>query len=269
MTLDAVRVRWRAQRAEGRQRRFPASRAVEQTLAVPFRPGDADVLWLFSVACDAPDSIRHQIRLLDKYLDDEFALTIVDNSRERASRRAVRSHCVAASVNYVALARNPHNEPSRSHGAALNWAYDRLVAPHGLRYFGFLDHDIQPCRPTRVLPGLKERGLVGLVQERGSRWYLWPGLCFFSADLVGADGLDFMPRPGLDTGGGNWESLCSRIPRDLVSPLPLSCGMATDGLTGQRLTYDVFGDWVHTGNASQWKPAPGRDVLVQRFLEEL
>lgn len=266
MMLDGVRDRLRAGRAERRQRRFPASRASEEALCVPYRRGDAGVLWLFSVAYDAPAAVRQQVRLLDKYLDDPFVLTIVDNSRDREARHALSSLCAAASVNYVALARNPHSEPSRSHGAALNWAYRRIVAPQGLRYFGFLDHDVQPGRHTSVLPGLKECGLMGPTQERGSSWYLWPGLCFFSADVLDERGLDFMPRPGLDTGGGNWELLCSRLPRDLVPPLALSSGMAIDGVTGERLTYEVFGDWIHTGNASQWRPTPGRDALVERFL---
>lgn len=230
-----------------------------------------ETLHLYSVAFANPAAIRHQIRLLDKYLADPFELTVVDNSPQGCAREEIASVCRENAVTYVGLAANPFARRwgSSSHGAALNWAYFNLVAPAGHQYFGFIDHDIQPFKKTQVLPLLSHCGVFGLIQERGRRWYLWPGFCFFSARVVGHRGLDFMPNPPLDTGGGNWRALFRAMPRALLPRVTQTYGMLNNGVLLQSSGYELIGDWVHTMNASEWTPAPGKQMLVDRFLSDM
>ena len=229
----------------------------------------AETLHLFSIAFENPATIRHQIRLLDKYLADPFELIVVDNSPQGPAREEIASVCRDNAITYVGLAANPFTIGAASHGAALNWAYFNLVVPAGHEYFGFVDHDIQPFKRTQVVPVLRRCGVFGLVQERGRRWYLWPGFCFFSARIVGRRGLDFMPTRGLDSGGGNWRALFHAIPRATLPSVTQTYGALTDGCSLQSSGYELIGDWVHTMNASEWTPAPGKQRLVDRFLSDM
>jgi hypothetical protein len=89
-----------------------------------------------------------------------------------------------------------------------------------------------------VLPptGHPLEGYWGVVEERPGIWYLWPGLCFFSFDVVAGKPLDVLP------GGGDKQSDCVQF----------------------------IGDWIHTINASEWKPVadgPEKERLVRQLLD--
>lgn len=261
----------RAERLEGvrRERYYRRSHPVIVNSGGRSDRSCAETLHVFSIAFGSPAAIRHQIRLLNKFLADPFELTVVDNSPQGAARDEIASVCKDNGTAYVGLAANPFTIGAASHGAALNWAYYNLVASAGHEYYGFIDHDVQPFRKTQVVPVLKQQGVFGLPQERGRRWYLWSGFCFFSARTVGRRRLDFMPKRGLDSGGGNWRALFRTMPRAMLPPVTQTYGALKDGSSVQSSGYELIGDWVHTMNASEWTPAPGKQRLVDRFLSDL
>ena len=262
---EAVRDAAATLRSTARDRRFRGARA---RVVYPGASGTGDErLRLYTIAFGNAVAVGHQIRLLRKYLQDDYLLTVVDNSADQASRRRLEAVCRSARTAYVGLPPNPFPLSSRSHGAALNWTWYNLVEPSGRRFVGLLDHDIYPFRPTAVTPVLESSGLLGVTQLRGRRWYLWPGWCFFDRARLGFPRLDFMPKPGLDTGGGNWRLLFRRLPQAAVPEVPHRDERFFGPDQGTSAAFEILGDWVHTGSASGWEGTTRGRGDVSAFLE--
>jgi hypothetical protein len=242
---------------------------IESVNASPERLSDPARLDLATVAFDNPVVISEQIRLLRKNLRDPFDYTVADNSPDAARGAEIREICSEQDVPYLRLPRPRGSgpDPSTSHGWALNWMLAKYIRPRGADYFGFIDHDVFPIRPTEVIARLRPAPAWGLIQERAERWYLWPGLSFFDARRTSHAKLDFRPGPGVDTGGRNWESLYSGLDRDQVEDAPRTLKRLREGDGGpQSDHYEEIGDWLHTYNASHWLPVPDRDHLVADLI---
>ncbi len=232
-------------------------------------PGGDELLHLYTVTFGNPSVVGHQIRLLRKYLLDDYHLTVVDNSPDECSRLEIESLCRGEGTAYVGLPPNPFPVGSRSHGAALNWVWYNVVEPSGRRFTGFLDHDIYPRRPTALAPLLESSGVLGVRQVRGRTWYLWPGWCFFDRARLGFPRLDFMPEPGLDTGGGNWRIVFRHLAPEAVPPQEhrYERFYGPDGQTSA--VFEVIGDWVHSGRASGWDEEATSRQGLPGFLDAL
>lgn len=228
---------------------------------------------LLAVAFNNSHVISEQIRLLRANLTDPFAYTVIDNSSNPARAREIESVCRRESVPYIRLPpmRSSTYDPSASHGRALNWAWINYIRPRAARYFGFLDHDIFPRRPTSLLCRLQHQPVWGHLQTRGERWYLWPGLCAFDARWLAGRPLDFMPGPGFDVGGRLYELLDPVLRRDALEWPELAYGKLREGGDiPQEHLYETFDDaWLHTINGSGWVPVEGRDQSIVALLEQL
>ncbi|HEX2829935.1 MAG TPA: hypothetical protein VHP37_26545 [Burkholderiales bacterium] len=215
--------------------------------------------------------VRYQAKLLGKHLTDRHAYTVFDNSPPGRERDEIRAVCRGEGVSYVELPDTPFaGIPSCHHGAALNWICRRHFAPRALPYVGFIDHDLFPCRTTSLLDRIGADGLLGRIEERGERWYLWPGFCFLSAAKVNVAKLDFLPIPGLDTGGGNWPRLYRRLDRARLPRVDNRLGNVRPGDDKQADMVEWIGeDWLHAINASAWRPSNGKMALVEELLRAL
>lgn len=224
---------------------------------------------LVTVAFNNPTVISHQIRLLKQNLKDDFSYTVGDNSSQAEARQDIQKICQREGIGYISLPPNPYVNPSSSHGLAINWLYRNYLVPRGAEYFGILDHDIFPAKPTELVKLIKPAGVYGRKQTREDKWYLWPGFTFFSRDFVAGRPLNFLPGDGLDTGGSNWARIYSKLPAETIKDLPTKYQSLSGGKDPQRDLVEYFGDWLHTINASSWKPAEGKDSLVAKLLESL
>lgn len=256
---------WRRWRQATRHLAIPLAR-VDHFNCTAKKLADPDVLDLVSVAFNNDRVIRHQHRLLLKNLQDRFCYTVADNSSDAQTRHRLRAFCAAEGIAYLALPPFQAPDGSASHGQALNWLWRNYIKPRKPRYFGFLDHDVFPVYPTAVVPWLKRFPVFGRYQERGDLWYLWPGLCFYRYDFCRRKPLDFRPVPTLDTGGGNWKPLYSHLRHLPVPNVFHRYSALFDGGDKQRDHIEYFGDWLHTINASGWKPSAVKDILVEDFL---
>lgn len=226
---------------------------------------------IITVAFNNDKVIRQQIRLLNKYILDSYYYTVADNSSDPTKQDEIAQICNQFEVSYIRLPRNPYNEisPSLSHGIALNWLYKNYVSPRKATFFGFIDHDIFPVRPTTIINYLKSSNVYGLVQEREQMWYLWPGFCFFSYAFVKGCKVDFMPIKGCDTGGGNWHPIYSSMNREMIPQVKHEYRSLRNGGDPQGDLVEYIGDWLHTFNASKWKKVnEGKDLLVDKLLKE-
>ena len=231
---------------------------------------EAATLDLATVSYNSALVVRHQAKLLRKYLRDPYSHTVFDNSPPGAKRDAIRELCARDGIGYVELPRTPFaGNPSKHHGAALNWVCRRYYAARGVPCFGFLDHDIFPWRATSIADRLNGGAMYGRIDERDERWYLWPGFCFYSREHVRPDRLDFLPAPGLDTGGGNWRRLYRTMDRTRVPAVEASLERLREGGDKQADMVERMGDWIHTINASEWKDSKGKMGLVESLLQSL
>lgn len=223
---------------------------------------------IVTVAFNNEMVIEQQERLLRKYLLDSFSYTVADNSPDPEKRHIIRRLCIDKGVGYVSLPPNPYNgkNSSLSHGLALNWIYNNYIILRKTECFGFIDHDIFPVKPTSILSFLEQSPVFGLIQERGDKWYLWPGFCFFLRDFIDDKIVNFLPGNDADTGGRNWESIYYNLDRQQIPVIKHEYGNLREGVDPQSDLFERIGDWVHTFNASYWKNVAPKDSIVLDYL---
>jgi glycosyl transferase family 2 len=225
---------------------------------------------LATVAFNQPWLVEEQIRLLAKHLRDPYRLTVFDNSTDPQAAKKI--HAVCQEVEYERL-------PGGDHHVALNAAAAALrgSAP----YIGFLDHDVFPTKPTRIISLIKKTGFYGVGQQHpaSGRLYLWPGFCFFSTTWLGDRPLDFSgirdgdPRNDGDTGSNLWPLFTDEDWRmfyraqHYYRPIrePDSFGLQSWGV-------EYIGDWLHLSNGSNWMTIPRpqeRQQIISQMLAEL
>jgi hypothetical protein len=232
---------------------------------------DDNVLDLITVAFNNDALIEHQIGLLKQNLADPHHYTVIDNSNRAEMRAQIEALCAREGAAYVGLPANPYDgHPGLSHGAALNWAHRHYIAPRRARYWGSIDHDMYPIRRTTIIPHLQACGLYGVLHFNGDAWYLWPGFGFFARWRTQRVAMNFLPVPGLDTGGGNWQRLYSGNPKSTV-PTPSFAYIdlrAGEGETAQAARAERHGDWLHMVNGSNWAAADGKLELFEALLRK-
>jgi hypothetical protein len=244
------------------RRRHGASQA-------PPRPGIQ--IDLVTVAFNNYRVISEQTRLLSTYLADGFERTVIDNSTNGSQAAQIAQDCRDKNVRYIRLPRAYASaySPSLSHGRALNWAYANHVRQRRVAYFGFLDHDVFPIRRTSLVAQLATQPIWGHLQTRPDRWYLWPGLCIFSADWIAGRKLDFTPGRGYDTGGALYSLLGEDLdPEDLHWPAWSRKRLRGSGDVPQSDHYELIGDWLHSYNGSNWMTVEPRDEAIAHLLRQ-
>lgn len=218
---------------------------------IPVSTKDTPALDLAVVAFENVEALERQRVRLGELLADDYRLIYFDNSHSEHGRRRVRAFARSVGVFYVELPLgNPHtgHDPSASHGLALTWAYRHVLSRTRAPAFGALDPDVFPFQRTSALEHLARQPCFGHLQERGDRWYLWAGLCFYRSDA--AKRLDFRPGAGLDTGGRNWRHLYRCLDRGKLE-FPIHAYLDEEVVPGR--TPERIGDWVHTFNSSSWR----------------
>ncbi len=236
---------------------------------------------LVSVGFNNPEVIERQIKLLKKNLKDKYVLLIADNSNDPGKRKKIKEICQKYNTGYISLPENPFSKkPSLgnlSHGSALNWVYRNYIQKRPGRYFGFLDHDVFPYRKTKLLKYFRKLPVFGIKQSRTSTWYLWAGFCFFDKHFIANKPLNFLSvkygNELLDTGGGNWKPLYSRVDPNKLPLFKHRYLNLTGGNIAQHDMVEFFGDWIHLFNASNWYTMDyskkiKRDLLIANLIKK-
>ncbi len=166
-------------------------------------------------------------------------------------------YCAQNNIPYLKLPLNPFlNNPSKSHGVALNWAYKHIIKKLKPVHFGFIDHDIIPFKETLITPFIIN-GIYGLAQERGEKWYLWPGFCFYKYKDIKKYKINFMPSAGLDTGGSNYYSLYKKIDKNNIQKpeqiyFDLNKKEKMNTFDNSNNMVEIIDNWVHLMRISGW-----------------
>lgn len=233
------------------------------------------ILSLFVTGFERPDLLREQRRLLDKYLADDFEVCVLDNSRTAETRRAMEVTCDDIGFGYRAVSSEKHEHPD-----ALNLAAS-IAADLHVAYWGCLDHDVFPRRPTTLIDLIDKAGFYGIGQRHTptQKQYLWPGFVFFSRDWLNGRVPNFNGIRGADKrDDGDCGSMLHTLFTDddwtRVHRPEHGYGhiRPSDTYGLQSFGYEFFGDWIHLTNASRWMEVPNpneRDMLLRDMLAAL
>lgn len=203
---------------------------------------------LVTIAFADVNAARWQIALVRHYVPGVVHV-VVDNSPNDETAARVRHVAEAEGAFYLQLPRNPWTgkAPSRSHGLALNWTWHNLIRPAAPAAFGFIDDDLFPTAADDPFAPLATQDCYGQVRRIGSRWFLWAGFCMFRFDKVADLPLDFGQDwfLGLDTGGGNWEPLYSRIDLAAIAEAETRFVPFRPDLAVEEGPLQWVGTWLH------------------------
>ena len=203
---------------------------------------------LLTVAFGDAQCLDVQLRLTRGLVRHDLHI-VADNSASEASARENRQVSAARGAAYVRLPANPWTvkNPSRSHGAALNWMWHNVLKPAAPAAFGFLDQDLFPTQPCDPFEPLERVAFYGDLRRAGARWYLWAGYCFFRFDAVDSAPLDFGLDwfAGLDTGGANWEVLYRNVDPNAVPQRQITAFAALPGIELRQAYCEWRGNWLH------------------------
>jgi hypothetical protein len=217
--------------------------------------------------------LPYQLKLLKKYLKDDFILVVADNSPLREKRDAIKHFCEKENVTYLSMPENPFNVGSNSHAICLNWICRNYYPRYKPAYIGFIDHDIYPVAAHKLTDMLNRQPVYGHLQMRGGGWYLWAGYCFFNAGQVNVKDLDFMPcdinGEHADTGGANWKIVYSGLSKkDLYFP-EHSYIQLRAGDIPQSSQMEKIDNWIHSFNGSYWMSVPPKENVLFSYLDSL
>jgi hypothetical protein len=222
----------------------------------PPRAGDLDGLRrriaggrvMFTVAFQDEEMLRHHILAIRRFTPGPLHV-IADNSRDDAAAARLEALCQSLETPYLRLPPNPWGpkSPSRSHGLALDWLWRQVILPGQPDQFGFLDHDLIPTAPDDPFEPLARGPLHGDLRWAGRRWYLWAGYCFFRTRFLAPLAVDFGQDwfIDLDTGGGNWDPVYSKMDPASIEQRPLEEVAILPGVPASECYIERRGAWVH------------------------
>jgi hypothetical protein len=204
---------------------------------------------LFSVAYQDPQAIDWQAQLVRHFVPDAL-YTVVDNSPRDDDAASIARVAARHDVPYLRAPENPWQKSSRSHGIVLNWIWHNVIRPGAPEAFGMLDHDLFPTAPDDPFAPLQRQDIYGTVrfgEPPSGRWFLWAGFMFMNFAAVRGLPLDFGQDwfLGLDTGGGNWGPLYSRLDLGKLEQAPSRFLPYRDGIELREGPLQWCGSWLH------------------------
>jgi len=226
---------------------------------------------LISIGFEDAELIDWQSRLVRRYVPSA-EYVVVDNSTSEKGAQAIRIICEKNGCDYFLTPANPWCAfPSRSHGAAINWALDNVVRLRKPRAFGFIDTDIFPLELTNPFAPLDRQDFFGVVRHAAARWYLWAGFCFFHFSLAEKLPLNFSQAwfLGLDTGGANWNVLYKHYVLSSLEKVETSFFSFKQGIDLADGPLQKCGPWIHeVGQMGRPDLYPEKRQTLKRLLEQ-
>jgi hypothetical protein len=236
------------------------------------------MLDLATIAFNVTWLVEEQIRLLRKYLADEFYLTVFDNSSDADTAIAMETICDDLDVHYERL-----DVPEHRHDYALNVAAERLLSRDS-SHLGFLDHDVFPTTTTSLMAELDGAGFYGVGQRHAptDALYIWPGFFFMSRAWLDSKKPRTLDFSGIRCADKADDGDCGSMNAALFSDedwrnvfgMKHGYGMVRppDNFGLQSYGYEVLGDWVHLSNGSGWMRIPKpleRETLTRNMVSAL
>ncbi len=209
------------------------------------------------------DFLLRQKQHLDRFMQDEFKLIVIDNSSDDHIAAGMKHHADEMGLEYVRTKATSQNG-SDSHAFALCFAYQKYVTQ--FEQILVLDHDNFLVKPFSVNETLANKSIAGLGQIRNGQKYFWPGCCLFKTSVE----MDFSISKGKDTGGGTYKAI-EDVGED-------NCAFFDEAYAQnpgfQNSTYDFYalihnGTFMHFINGSNWAQSDFNDERLNSLFNIL
>ena len=215
---------------------------------------------IITCVSNRPDLLSYQIRSLKKFIQGDYDISVVYDTRDGKQHDEFKSICDGYGVDFYRHDSQEGNNPSFYHAQSATWAYNNIVKEDCIVML--LDHDMFLIDNFDVEEEMSIYDVMGCLQTREDVKYIWPGLFFCRRDSVKDIEFDFFPQvvknQMLDTGGGTYKLLendkiryldtCVEYPEDYKG-INLQDPNLTGGY-GFELHYD--GKFLHSRNACAW-----------------
>lgn len=159
-----------------------------------------------------PELLERQVKCLRKYLQGDYEISIIHDSRENEYLEQFRAICSELKIDFYHHDSPFGKTPNQYHSESIQWAYDNIIKSKFVDdIVMLLDHDMFLFEEFDAIEYLSDCDIVGCEQSRGNIKYIWPGLCLFKSKSIIPIDFDFYPGnffgQDLDTGGGTCKIL--------------------------------------------------------------
>lgn len=212
---------------------------------------------LLTILFNTDRFLRKQYELFSKHLDGQFI--VLDNSTDSAVSININDFCRARNIRYIRTQFN-ERDSSRSHGLACNEAY-KILKDYDI--IGYFDHDLFPIADVNISELMKDKVIAGVPQFREEITYFWAGFVIINNNLIDRNAVDFMPSPGLDT-GGEIHRIMKHLPQ---SSYHFFAERPNDELT--KISFDIEAKepcFIHFRNGSNWANEPNYEERINRLM---
>ncbi|WP_162633273.1 hypothetical protein [Echinicola strongylocentroti] len=242
---------------------------------------------IYTIAFNNAEFIKNQILLIKLRFKDPHKHFIIDNSSDVLIREKLIKICKQHQVAYIGLPTINYS-PNKSHAMAMHWTFAHLIKKRKPKFFCFLDHDIFPIKDFSFLDKMKngiygrimhlytQNGYVEQISNSYPYWSIWAGFCFFDYKLfkdiksykINFFSKRFEGKGFLDTGGGLWEKIYSKIPYPKkmanFEVLNFREGAKEDL---QSSSFELIDGWIHFVSLSNWRPTSNLEEKIEKFNE--
>jgi hypothetical protein len=168
---------------------------------------------IFTSVVNRPDFLEIQKKLFDKFLEDNYQFSIIDDSIDSDISSKFKSICDSNKINYYKSPSNlEHNNPSTKVGNVIQWAFDDIIKKeYQSNIVLWVDSDMFLIDNFNIEEYMQDCIISGLPQIRGHIKYMWNGLMFFNMPKIFSIdpdikfNIDFIDGYSLDTGGETYH----------------------------------------------------------------
>lgn len=164
---------------------------------------------IITCVSNRPDLLSYQIRSLNKFIEGDYDIIVVYDTRDGKHHDEFKSICDNYGVDFHIHNSQEGGSPSFYHGQSATWAYNNLVKDDCILML--LDHDMFLIDNFNIEDEISIYDVMGVLQTREDVEYIWPGLFFCKSNSLKDIKFDFLPQAVknqmLDTGGGTYKLL--------------------------------------------------------------
>ena len=147
---------------------------------------------IITCVSNRPDLLSYQIRSLNKFVEGDYDIIVVYDTRDGKHHDEFKSICDNYGVDFHIHNSQEGGSPSFYHGQSATWAYNNLVKDDCILML--LDHDMFLIDNFNIEDEISIYDVMGVLQTREDVEYIWPGLFFCKSNSLKDIKFDFLPQ---------------------------------------------------------------------------
>lgn len=219
------------------------------------------------ITYNVPSLINNQVKLIQRYCEDEYDLIVVDNSTDKAAIAAISYYTTQLGVKLLKI-KAAEAIGTESNVFACNFAYYKYRNDYD--YFLFFDHDTFPLKKFSIIKELDGHIMAGVPQVKSKTYFMQTALIWNNKEIDHAL-IDFHASAefGLDTGGMLYR---------VIEKYGDRCKFFNESYfqnpyfrKGFYNFYSCLNDemFMHFINSSNWNSTDGNDERINSLINVL